>query len=189
MLRWLTMRHFILAAALAALAAPATAQEMTESYRRIQQEGLAQQRRMLMVMVDSMPERFYRDRAEPGQRDFAGQIEHVGGSLILLVNRFMGAPRPALPDTAVFLNTRHGMRRYVTMVYDWADAVLRDEPAARRAEIITFFGARVPRWKVWDELQAHAWWTGGQLVANFRRHGMAPPGFTHPVVAPVRRGG
>jgi len=181
------MRFLVLAALSAILAGPLRAQDGPESYRAVQLEGLAQQRRMLLAMVDSMPERLYRVQAEPGQRDFASQVEHIPASLMVLVTRFMRASRPSLPDSAVYLNTRAGMRRYVVVVYDWAEAVLRNEPAAQRAEIVTFFGARVPRWKVWDELQAHAWWTGGQLVANFRRHGMAPPGFTHPVVAPVRR--
>lgn len=183
------MKPLVVALALAIAAAPVMAQDATESLRRVQQDDLGAQRRMLLAMVDSMPVRFYRERAEPGQRDFADQVEHVAASMITLLTRFMRAARPAVSDQAATLGTREGLRAYVNAVYDWAEAVLRDESAAQRAEIVTFFGARVPRWMVWQELSAHAWWTGGQLVANFRRHGMAPPGFTHPIVAPPRRGG
>ena len=28
------------------------------------------------------------------------------------------------------------------------------------------------------EVRGHALWTAGQAVANFRKHGMAPPAFT-----------
>jgi hypothetical protein len=36
----------------------------------------------------------------------------------------------------------------------------------------------MPAWQVWDEIHTHTVWTAGQVVANFRKHGMAPPSFT-----------
>ena len=35
----------------------------------------------------------------------------------------------------------------------------------------------MPRWQLWDELNQHTIWTAGQVVANFRKNGMAPPSF------------
>jgi hypothetical protein len=164
--------------AVAALAAtPLAAQDMPESYKRVQLSALDAQRRMLLTMVDSMPERLYRDAATPGQRDFAQQITHVAGTLPFALGRFMSAQAPTLPDTAAYLNSRDGLRSYINTVYDWAAGVLRNQSSADRAEIVNMFGTRVPRWQIWDELHQHAWWTGGQIVANFRKHGMAPPGF------------
>ena len=36
----------------------------------------------------------------------------------------------------------------------------------------------MPGWQVWDEIHTHTVWTAGQVVANFRKNGMAPPAFT-----------
>lgn len=169
-----------LAAALL-MAGPALAQQagdaMPESYRQVQMNALALQRRTLLAMVDSMPESLYRDKVTPIQRDFAGQIAHAAGAVALLLPRFMGTPAPQLPDTAAAYNTRAGLRAHVNAAYDFADATLREQTAAQRAEVITFFRIRIPRWQVWDEVHQHTFWTAGQIVANFRKHGMAPPGF------------
>ena len=43
--------------------------------------------------------------------------------------------------------------------------------------MVSLFGTDMPRWQVWDELHEHTFWTAGQVIANFRKHGMAPPGF------------
>ena len=43
---------------------------------------------------------------------------------------------------------------------------------------VKFFGGKlVPKWQIWDEVNQHAMWTAGQIVANFRKNGMAPPSF------------
>lgn len=163
------------------VAGPALAQQagdaMPESYRQVQLSALALQRRTLLAMVDSMPERLYRDKATPAQRDFAQQIAHAAGTFAFLVPRFMGAPAAQLPDTGTAYNSRAGLRAYINASYDYAEGVLRNQTAAQRAEVIQMFSIRVPRWQVWDEFHQHTFWTAGQVVANFRKHGMAPPGF------------
>lgn len=163
------------------MAAPVLAQQagdaMPESYRQVQLSALALQRRTLLAMVDSMPERLYRDKVTPAQRDFAQQIAHAAGSFGFLLPRFMGAPQAAPADTAASYNSRAGLRAFVNAYYDYAEGVLRNQTAAQRAEVIQMFSVRVPRWQVWDELHQHTFWTAGQVVANFRKHGMAPPGF------------
>jgi len=161
------------------LAGPLAAQAsgpMPESYRQVQMSALEVQRNMMLAMLDSMPERLYRDKAAPGQRDFAEQIEHVGAGMVFLVTTALGVPAPA-PDDTTHLNSRAGMRRYITGVYDWAANLLRTQSAADRARTVKLFGKSIPAWQVWDEVNQHTIWTAGQVVANFRKHGMAPPGF------------
>jgi hypothetical protein len=181
------MRAIVLtAAALCALAAPVLAQQpvagvepvpMPASYRETQLKMLELQRRLLLAMADSMPEPLYRDKATPAQRDFASQLHHCAAAVAMIGSRFFGVAAPQLPDTAAVLNTRAGMRAYVNGVYDWAGATLRAQSDQDRAVVIRFFSTQVPRWQVWDEVHQHTWWTAGQVVANFRKHGMAPPGF------------
>lgn len=166
---------------LAVLAVPAAAQSnpsvMPESYRQVQENALALQRRMLLAMVDSMPERFYREKASPAQRDFAGQIEHAAGSVRFIATRFLAATGAPQADSAKYLNTRAGMRDFVNGIYDWATSALRNQSAENRAKTVNLMGKEMPAWQVWDEIHQHTIWTAGQLVANFRAHNMAPPGF------------
>ncbi|MEP7325518.1 MAG: hypothetical protein ABI836_06195, partial [Gemmatimonadota bacterium] len=61
--------------------------------------------------------------------------------------------------------------------YDWAGNVLKTQTAAQREAPANLFGKTMPTWQVWDEIHQHTFWTAGQIVANFRKHGMAPPGF------------
>src|SRR5215211_8886701 len=75
--------------ALACVVVPAAAQQaqvvgtsewaMPAQYKDIQAQALRSARRLLLAMVDSMPERLYRDRAAPAQRDFAQQIGFAAG--------------------------------------------------------------------------------------------------------------
>jgi hypothetical protein len=171
------MKLLFAAGAALVLTVPARAQDMPESYRAVQMRALELQRRSLLAMADSMPERLYRDKATPVQRDFAQQLAHVPGSMTFIVGQFIGAPRPQLPDTAVAFNSRAGMRSYINAAYDWAAGVLRNQTAADRAITVQVFGTPMPKWLVWDELHQHTFWTLGQVVANFRVNGMAPPGF------------
>ena len=172
-------RSAVLGAGLALLAAlPAQAQDqMPESYREVQLSALALQRRALLQMADSMPERLYRDKVTPVQRDFAEQIAHAAGSVPFVLNRVLGVPGPAAQDTAGYLNSRAGLRGFINANYDWATDLLRGQSASDRARVVNLFGTQMPAWKVWDELHQHSFWTAGQVVANFRKHGMAPPGF------------
>ncbi len=136
------------------------------------------QRRLLLAMADSMPEGLYRDRATPVQRDFAQQIRHASGEAYRVAILAMGIAGPdELPDTAVTLASREGLKTYVTTVYDRLDRWLTSQSESSRNEIINFFGTNVPRWMVWDEIAAYTIWTAGQVVANFRKNGMAPPAF------------
>jgi hypothetical protein len=54
---------------------------------------------------------------------------------------------------------------------------MRNQTAADRNMTTQLFGQSMPKWQVWDELHQHSFWTMGQVVANFRKNGMAPPGF------------
>lgn len=164
------------AAALAlALAAPASAQ-MPDSYKQVQQSQLTLQRRSLLSMADSMPERLYRDKATPVQRDFAQQLQHVAGSLGFVLNHALQTGMPGRVDTAA-MYTRNGLKAYINASYDWADGILRNQSAADRNRTVSVFGSSMPGWQVWDEMHQHAFWTMGQVVANFRKNNMAPPGF------------
>lgn len=176
------MRAFLITALLAATASGALAQgpaqPMPESYRAVQMRMLETQRATLLAMADSMPEALYRDKVTPPQRDFAQQIHHCAAAVVMIAGRYFGATAPSLPDTAATFNSRDGLRAYINGAYDFATGVLARQSAAERAEVVTFFGQmEIPRWQVWEELHQHTMWTAGQVVANFRKHGMAPPGF------------
>jgi len=168
----------ILATGLTALfAGPLTAQDaMPESFRQVQKNALELQRKMLVAMVDSMPERLYRDKATPAQRDFAQQIQHAAGAIPFIAGLFLGATgAPSMADTAAYLNSRAGLRGFVNSIYDWAGNALKNQ--ADRTKEVDLFGHKMPGWQVWDEVHQHTVWTAGQIVANFRKQGMAPPGF------------
>ena len=85
---------------------------------------------------------------------------------------------PSLPDTAVAFGSRAGLTGFINSAFDYAEGVLKAQTAASREEVVNFFGQmEIPRWQVWDEVHQHTLWTAGQIVANFRKHDMAPPGF------------
>ena len=172
-----------LAAAPAALAQPRPLEtapakySMAKEYRAVQQAALNAQRKLLLSFADSMPERLYRDRATPPQRSFSEQIAHIVVAGRMLGARFAGAAAPAMPDTAVVFNSRDGLKKFINETYDGLDKLMADQTDADRDGQVKFFGNFMPRWQVWDELNQHAMWTAGQIVANFRKHGMAPPSF------------
>lgn len=149
-----------------------------ENPRESQLRMLENQRKLLLSMADSMPERLYRDKATPGQRDFAQQVHHAASAAVFIGRGSTGGPRPTLPDTAATFNTRAGLKQYINGAYDYLAGLLRDQTAAARTETYTLFGQQMPRWQVWDEIHTHTVWTAGQVVANFRKNGMAPPPFT-----------
>ena len=158
--------------------APAAAQTPAAGSREYQLRMLQHQRTQLLAMADSMPERLYRDRATPAQRDFAQQIHHAASAAAYIVSITMNGPKLALPDTAAALNSRAALRGFVNAAYDYAAALLEAQTPAARAETVKLFDRTMPRWQVWDEIPTHTVWTAGQVVANFRKHGMAPPAFT-----------
>jgi hypothetical protein len=174
------MRLLRLIPALALMAIPVAhlQGQAHDEHRTTQLKMVELQRTMLLAMTDSMPERLYRDKATPEQRDFAQQIHHAAIGAAGIAARFMGGgQRPALPDTAMGLNSREGLRGVVNGAYDYLGELLRNETSEERHQMVRFFGQEIPRWQVWDEIHQHTIWTAGQVVANFRKHGMAPPGF------------
>ncbi len=165
---------------LAVLAPPLHAQGLTpDAHREYQLRMLEHQRKFLLAMADSMPEKLYRDRAAQGQRDFAQQIHHAAAGAVFVASQAQKPPSPpALPDTAKALNSRAGLRSAVNAAFDHLTGALKAQTPEARAEMVDIFGNKMPRWQVWDEIHSHTIWTAGQAVANFRKHGMAPPAFT-----------
>lgn len=172
------MRHLTVLALAAALAAPAGLRaQSAEAYRQAQMDMLRHQRRVILAMADSMPVNLYGEKMTPIQRSFAQQLTHAAGAVALIMGRLHGV-EPTLPDTIAAQTTRAGMHAFVNAVYDQAEAWLAAETEAQRNEPKSLFGATYPLWRWWDEVHMHASWTTGQVVANFRKNGMAPPAFS-----------
>lgn len=150
---------------------------MAKEYRAVQQSALKSQRKLLLSFADSMPERLYRDRATPVQRSFSEQVHHVVSASMFIANMFITGRPYTDADTAQVLNSRADLKKYIGERYDALDRMIAEQTEADRDSHIKFFGTMIPRWQVWDELNQHAMWTAGQVVANFRKHGMAPPSF------------
>jgi hypothetical protein len=151
---------------------------ISPEYRDTQARSLVMQRRLLLAMADSMPERLYRDRATPVQRDFAQQIGHAAGEAHRVAAFAAGVTGESrLPDTAIAFASRAGLTAYINTAYDDLDRWLGEQSDASRGDIIDFYGVPVARWMVWDEISHYTTWTAGQVVANFRKNGMAPPAF------------
>lgn len=170
----------LLCSALAvAYVAPLAAQgdKMPEGYRDVIVRKLEAERKILLAMADSMPERLYRDKATPAQRSFAEQVHHAAVVVAEYGPQFMQTPAPTVPDTAATFNTRAGLKAYVNAAYDWGVQTVENQTDQELMAKVAFFGSEVPCWQVWDEFHMHTLWTAGQVVANFRKHGMAPPAF------------
>ena len=165
------------------IAAPATwmgADQGTEQLRAAQIRQLEAHRKLLLAMADSMPEALYRDRATPVQRDFANQVLHILTAMHLIVGYwvFDEESSPLVVDTAAVLNSRVELTALIASEFGWAIEGARSQSEAMRNEEIEFFGGeRMARWMVLDEVATHTMWTAGQIVANFRKHGMPPPAF------------
>jgi hypothetical protein len=152
---------------------------MPESYRALQLRELEVQRKLFLAMADSMPESLYGDRATPIQRDFASQVMHAAEGPSLVAAEYLGGSQPQLPDSTASHNTRAGLKAFINASYDYGAKLLANESADSRAALFKFWnGEMIPRWQLWDELNQHAIWTAGQIVANFRKNGMAPPAFS-----------
>lgn len=176
------MRKLLLSLALATTAAPLAAQgadPMPATYKAVQLSALKLQRKTLLAMADSMPERLYQQRATPIQRSFGEQIMHAAGSAAMIAGGFARSTRAqaALPDSTAAANTRAGLDAYINAAYNFCEATLAAQTSAERGATVNLFGNMMPGWKVWDEIHEHTFWTAGQVVANFRMNGMAPPGF------------
>jgi hypothetical protein len=158
--------------------AVAAGAQSTGTPRDVQLKMLEHQRKVLMQMADSMPERLYRDKATPNQRDFAEQIHHAASSVAGIARATLSGPALTLPDTGTAFKSRAGLRNLPTASYEYAVNLLRAQTDASRSATADLFGMQMPAWQVWDELHMHTVWTAGQVVANFRKHGMAPPAFS-----------
>ena len=154
---------------------------MPPEYRDIQIRAQQTQRTLLLSMVDSMPEPFYRTAAAEGQRDFAEQIHHAANANQYIVAHYILGwdSLPLRPDTARIFNSRSALREFVNASYDFTIRVLQEEAVPDRQQLVWYFGQKMPRWMVWDELNQHTIWTAGQIVANFRSLGMPPPSFLY----------
>lgn len=183
MLRRLLLGSALSVSAAAAQQAPPIRQAfpMPAEYRDIQVRAQETQRNLLLSMVDSMPERAYRIAAAPGQRDFAQQIHHAAGANLYIVSHYILGwdSLPFRADTAAVFNSRDGLRRFVDQSYGFTLRILKEETLEDRQATIWYFGQKMPKWMVWDELNQHTIWTAGQIVANFRAQGMAPPPFLY----------
>jgi len=159
--------------------APATF-SMSKEYRAIQASALQTQRKLLLSFADSMPERLYRDRVTEQQRDFAQQVLHIARGTAFVSSWILTAtPRPlAEADSVKAISSRAGLKAFVNSEYDFVDGLLKSQTDEDRDTRVQFFGGTMlPKWQIWDELNQHAWWTAGQIVANFRKNGMVPPNF------------
>ncbi|HEX5387479.1 MAG TPA: hypothetical protein VFW66_12300 [Gemmatimonadales bacterium] len=153
---------------------------MPPGYREVQLRAQETQRTLLLAMADSMPERWYRDAAAEGQRDFAQQVHHAAAADLYIVSHYVKSEEtPFIQDTAATFNSRSGLERFINAAYDYSTRALKDQSDADRSKLIWYFGQKIPRWLVWDELNQHTLWTLGQVVANFRKHGMPPPAFSY----------
>ncbi len=153
---------------------------MAKEYRAVQMSALQQQRKVLLSFADSMPERLYRDKATDAQRDFAQQLHHIARSSGFVAGWWLTAtPRnQTADDSTKAISGRAGLKAYINQEYDYVEGILKAQTDTDRDTRVQFFGGMmIPKWQLWDELNQHAWWTAGQVVANFRKHGMTPPNF------------
>ena len=153
---------------------------ISPEYRAVQRRAVEMQRRTLLALADSMPERLYRDRLTPVQRDLARQIAHAAGEAYRIGAVVMGLEQvPNLPDTSAAFASRLALDAYINFAYDHVGKWIDAQPERERLQVIDFFGDRVARWMVWDEISAYTIWTAAQTVGIFRRNGMAPPSFSY----------
>jgi hypothetical protein len=157
----------------AVVGAPLTA----EGVRQLALDQLAYDRSVLIKMADSMPEQFYTESVTPIQRTFAQQIIHCAWAVNAISMMSIHAAGAAGLDSAAALTTRAGLKAYVNGSFDAATAFAKAQTAAQRSAQADVFGKKMQGWQVWEELHQHTMWTAGQVVANFRAHGMAPPEF------------
>jgi hypothetical protein len=131
----------------------------------------------LHAMADSMPERLYGEADNPGQRSFAGHVYHAAVANAQAVDRFIDGPDYAAPDEAEAGASRAALKAAVDSGFDYMLMLLEKQSEDARQAPFSFAGRTIPMWQFWDELNEHTYWTLGEIVGNFRSHGMVPPGF------------
>ena len=146
--------------------------------RDLQLRQLEWQKGVLLAMADSMPESLYRDKVTPEQRDFAQQLVHAAMFPPMICGVAILGERPAPPDTAAVLNSAEAMKGYINESFELCETAVRDQTDEDRSALTRGFeGDQVPKSDLVDQTYLHTAYTVGQVVANFRKHGMAPPGF------------
>lgn len=162
------------AAPAALIGAPLT----PEGVRQLALDQLAYDKSVLIKMADSMPEQFYTESVTPIQRTFAQQIIHCAWAVNGISMMSLHAPGATSGmDSTAALSSRAALKAYVNAAFDAATAYAKAQTAAQRTAQADVFGKKMLGWQVWEELHQHTMWTAGQVVANFRAHGMAPPEF------------
>ena len=122
---------------------PSPAAGQAENSREAQGRMVEYQRKLLIAMVDSMPERLLRDKATPAQSDFAQQIQHAACVAGYIVGAVLKGPKAPAGDTAKVLNSRAALRAYVSGVFDGAAAHLTAQGASARSETVDLFGQKI----------------------------------------------
>ena len=167
----------LLAAAgiLAAVAAPAGAQDLQEKirddFRRLQAN--------VVGMVDAMPAEGLRSAPTEGVRDFAQQIEHVAiGAVNIVATGLDGDMVELGMDPEVYLNDKEALKAFVNVAFDRLDAVLADMGEEEFQAPASLFGQlERPRWMILQVGYEHSVWTLGATVPYLRLNGSAPPGY------------
>ena len=172
------MRWIPVLALLAFGATGLAAQTAPVAPRSVQQRQLEWQKNYIIAMAEAMPENLYSDKATPEQRSFAEQLMHAAGFAPMACGRFISGTEPSLPAAEAAATSRAALVAYVTAAYDFCLATAASQPDDEREEVVDFFGMmQIPRAETLDHVYLHTVWTLGQVVANFRKHGMAPPEF------------
>ena len=164
---------------LALFVAAQLAAQDSDAVRAAQIRKLELERSMLLKMIDSMPAQYFHERVTEPQRDFAQQLYHVASIAVFFAERYMTSEVPAVPDEEKALASPEALKVYIEAAYDYAVRACRNQSQADRDTVVEFFARRMPKWLIWDELHQHSLWTAGQVVANFRKHGMPPPEFLY----------
>ncbi|MEE8384747.1 MAG: DinB family protein [Dehalococcoidia bacterium] len=172
------MRWIPVLALLAFGASGLAAQTGPVAPRDVQRRQLEWQKNTMLQMVEAMPENLYSDKATPEQRSFAEQILHAAGFAPMVCGQFIAGTVASLPDAEAAGASTASMAGYITAAYDFCLEALAGQSDADRQTIIEFFGMMsIPKAETLDHVYRHTTWTLGQVVANFRKHGMAPPEF------------
>lgn len=175
-MRWFV---FLLGAAVTTSGAATLRQAAVEvTPKPIQLRQLEWQKAVLSAMADSMPESLYRDKVTPEQRDFAQQLVHAAEFPLIICAGILEREQRPQVDTITVLNSASGMKGFISETFTLCEGALRDwTEEDRAAEVMGFGGVEVPKADFLDQVFLHSAYTLGQVVANFRKRGMAPPEF------------
>lgn len=174
-MRWMMLLLVIAVPAVALGAHQDAPVEITP--KNAQLRHLDWQRSVLLAMADSMPEDLYRDKVTPEQRDFAQQLYHSVQFPGLICHGIKEMDPPAV-DTASVLNSAEAMKGFISEAFDFCEEAMRNWPEEDRVSLVTSgSGVSTPKAEFVDQAFLHTAYTVGQVVANFRKHGMAPPAF------------